>query len=192
PQRPGRRQPGAELPRRRGQRRGAHRPRPNHVGPEHARLQRRPRQPERRLRGHGRLPLRRARPRPRAVGPRTHGDRSGRGRRLHPLAPPARYLIWPAGSRSPRPAGGPPPGGLANRNSAQRRSRYTRAARPAARRLGEMETRHRPVPAVRAVLRTLLIGSFLVLAVVAPVWVPAPVARALAPRATAARRDDDG
>ena len=45
-ERPGRRQPGAELPRRRGRRRRADQPRPDHLGRQHDRLQRRARQPE--------------------------------------------------------------------------------------------------------------------------------------------------
>jgi hypothetical protein len=39
-------------------------------------------------------------------------------------------------------------------------------------------------------LRTLLIVSFLVLAVIAPVWIPVPAARVLAPRPSATRLDD--
>ena len=40
-------------------------------------------------------------------------------------------------------------------------------------------------------LRTLLIVAFLVLAVIAPVWIPVPVARALVSRPAATRVEDD-
>jgi hypothetical protein len=41
-------------------------------------------------------------------------------------------------------------------------------------------------------LRTLLIVSFLVLAMIAPVWIPVRAAKVLAPRASAARLHEDG
>jgi hypothetical protein len=37
----------------------------------------------------------------------------------------------------------------------------------------------------------LLIVSFLVLAVIAPVWIPIPAVKALAPRPVATRREED-
>ena len=40
-------------------------------------------------------------------------------------------------------------------------------------------------------LRTVLIVSFLVLAVLAPVWIPVPAAKVLAPRPSAARLKED-
>ncbi len=40
-------------------------------------------------------------------------------------------------------------------------------------------------------LRTLLIVAFLVLAVIAPVWIPVPAARVLALRPAATRLDED-
>jgi hypothetical protein len=40
-------------------------------------------------------------------------------------------------------------------------------------------------------LRKLLILSFLVLAVIAPVWIPVPAAKVLAPRPSATRLEDD-
>jgi hypothetical protein len=40
-------------------------------------------------------------------------------------------------------------------------------------------------------LRTLLIVSFLVLAVIAPVWIPVPAAKVLASRPSATRLDED-
>ena len=40
-------------------------------------------------------------------------------------------------------------------------------------------------------LRTLLIVSFLVLAVIAPVWIPVPAAKVLAPRPSATRLEED-
>jgi hypothetical protein len=40
-------------------------------------------------------------------------------------------------------------------------------------------------------LRTLLIVSFLVLALIAPVWIPVPSARVLAHRPSATRLDED-
>jgi hypothetical protein len=40
-------------------------------------------------------------------------------------------------------------------------------------------------------LRTLALVSFLVLAVIAPVWIPVPAARVLAPRPAATRREDE-
>jgi hypothetical protein len=40
-------------------------------------------------------------------------------------------------------------------------------------------------------LRTLLIIAFLVLAVIAPVWIPVPAARVPAPRPSATRLDED-
>ena len=40
-------------------------------------------------------------------------------------------------------------------------------------------------------LRTLLIVSFLILAVIAPVWIPVPAAKVLAPRPAATRLDED-
>jgi hypothetical protein len=39
-------------------------------------------------------------------------------------------------------------------------------------------------------LRTLLIASFLLLALIAPVWIPAPVVKALAARPAPTRRMD--
>jgi hypothetical protein len=39
-------------------------------------------------------------------------------------------------------------------------------------------------------LRTLLVVSFLLLALVAPVWIPAPAVRVLAPRPSPTRRED--
>jgi hypothetical protein len=41
-------------------------------------------------------------------------------------------------------------------------------------------------------LRALLIVSFVVLALIAPVWIPAPVARLQAPRPAATRLEEDG
>jgi hypothetical protein len=41
------------------------------------------------------------------------------------------------------------------------------------------------------VLRTLLVALFLVLALVAPVWIPVPSARASAPRPVAARLKEE-
>jgi hypothetical protein len=41
-------------------------------------------------------------------------------------------------------------------------------------------------------LRALLIVSFLMLAVIAPVWIPVPAASALAPRPAATGLDEDG
>jgi hypothetical protein len=41
-----------------------------------------------------------------------------------------------------------------------------------------------------SMLRTLLVVSFLLLALVAPVWIPPPAIRISAPRATATRRVD--
>jgi hypothetical protein len=40
-------------------------------------------------------------------------------------------------------------------------------------------------------LRTLLVVSFLVLAVIAPVWIPVPAAKVLAPRPAATRLKED-
>jgi hypothetical protein len=40
-------------------------------------------------------------------------------------------------------------------------------------------------------LRTVLVVSFLVLAVIAPVWIPVRVAKALAPRPAATRLKED-
>jgi hypothetical protein len=40
-------------------------------------------------------------------------------------------------------------------------------------------------------LRTVLIVAFLVLAVIAPVWIPVPSARVLAPRPAATRLAED-
>jgi hypothetical protein len=40
-------------------------------------------------------------------------------------------------------------------------------------------------------LRTLLIVSFLALVVIAPVWIPVPIARALASRPAATRLEED-
>jgi hypothetical protein len=40
-------------------------------------------------------------------------------------------------------------------------------------------------------LRTLLIVLFLVLALIAPVWIPVPAARVLVPRPVATRLDED-
>ena len=40
-------------------------------------------------------------------------------------------------------------------------------------------------------IRTLLIVAFLVLAVIAPVWIPVPAAKGLAPRPCATRLDED-
>jgi hypothetical protein len=40
-------------------------------------------------------------------------------------------------------------------------------------------------------LRTVLIVSFLVLAVIAPVWIPVPAATVFAPRPVATRLDED-
>ena len=40
-------------------------------------------------------------------------------------------------------------------------------------------------------LRTLLIVSFLVLALIAPVWIPVPVTKVLVPRPVATRLDED-
>jgi hypothetical protein len=44
---------------------------------------------------------------------------------------------------------------------------------------------------VASMLRTLLIVSFLLLAVIAPVWAPLPAGKVLAPRPSATRRDED-
>jgi hypothetical protein len=40
-------------------------------------------------------------------------------------------------------------------------------------------------------LRTVLIVSFLVLAVIVPVWIPVPAAKVLAPHPSATRLDED-
>jgi hypothetical protein len=40
-------------------------------------------------------------------------------------------------------------------------------------------------------LRKLLVVSFLVLAVIAPVWIPLSAVKVLAPRPSATRRDED-
>jgi hypothetical protein len=46
-------------------------------------------------------------------------------------------------------------------------------------------------PGIASMLRTLLILSFLALAVIAPVWIPVPAAKALAPRPSATRLEED-
>jgi hypothetical protein len=46
-------------------------------------------------------------------------------------------------------------------------------------------------PGIASMLRTLLILSFLVLAVIAPVWIPVPAAKVLTPRPCATRLEDE-
>ena len=46
-------------------------------------------------------------------------------------------------------------------------------------------------PGGTSVLRTVLTIAILLLAIIAPVWIPAPAARVLAPRPSATRPDDD-